>query len=45
MKSELFKEARGILVDLVQEAGAKCFAVHILKFEVLKKMKQITSDS
>ena len=36
-------------VNSVQEACAKCFAVHILKFENLanhmKKMKQRTSDS
>ena len=36
-------------VNSVQEACAKCSAVHILKFEILqitwKKIKQRTSDS
>ena len=35
-------------VNSVQEACARCFAVHILEFEILeitKKIKQRTSDS
>ena len=31
-------------VNSIQEACAKCFAVHTSKFEILKKMKQRTSD-
>ena len=49
---EIFSENKYIAcskVNSMQEACAKCFAVHILKFEILqitwKKMKQRTSDS
>ena len=42
----LYEDATKLQVNSVQDACAKCFAVHILKFEVLQtawKTKQKTS--